>query len=495
VLPGGPLVFDVFIQIDGRPQIEWAQEIAQEVGQLADQNHDGQVTWQEVTTSEQLVYGQLGNSRIENEDQRKQVVYRCDINRNGRMDADEVPIFLAAGDLSHWTNPVDSGGQTAESRSQLFDWLDVSRDQVLDASEIQQAQLRLRMFDRDDDGIVTLDDLSDRAVQRARTARSDGPARVLLLHSDSDWSRVLLVMEEQYAFGSPLQALDLPNRQDLFRALDTDASGTWEARELASLLDRPPDLEIHVAFSQADSAALRVEANRDAPFSVLSTTDKLTATVSLPDSELLLQSAGGHSGMPASEWTNLWQQWDKNQDDALDMAEYALAEPLLRMPLKALDGDGDGRVPQADALSSLRRRERYQQARVRIELADESRPVWTRLDQDRDGRLTDRELRTASARLSELGPTELRMGDFPATQQLRFVRAVSGDQPQATVAQPISDAGRADLPKWFEQMDQNRDGEIGAREFLGPAEVLHRLDRDADGALQADEITDVATDS
>ncbi len=36
-------------------------------------------------------------------------------------------------------------------------------------------------------------------------------------------------------------------------------------------------------------------------------------------------------------------------------------------------------------------------------------------------------------------------------------------------------------------MDQNRDGEVSAREFLGPAALWPQLDRNSDGLLQFEE--------
>jgi Ca2+-binding EF-hand superfamily protein len=40
-------------------------------------------------------------------------------------------------------------------------------------------------------------------------------------------------------------------------------------------------------------------------------------------------------------------------------------------------------------------------------------------------------------------------------------------------------------PRWFRRMDRNRDGDVSAREFLGPKAQFNRLDRDKDGLIDA----------
>jgi Ca2+-binding EF-hand superfamily protein len=56
--------------------------------------------------------------------------------------------------------------------------------------------------------------------------------------------------------------------------------------------------------------------------------------------------------------------------------------------------------------------------------------------------------------------------------------------PNRTTATPTGDA-----PRWFQQMDANRDGSISLREFIGPPEVFQRLDENTDGFLDPAEAT------
>jgi Ca2+-binding EF-hand superfamily protein len=494
LLPGAPLLCDTHLAVDRQPLQRHLQTLTAELVQLADTDGDGEVSWQEATTSPRLMQGQLGNQPIEGPDQGQQIVYRCDINRNGRMDEDEVAGFLAPpGEPSHWVNPLDGRGTERADASVLFDWFDTNGDGVLDADEVRQLPPRLRLLDRDDDGIVARDELVDRSAADQQNAPRDRRTRILLLQDDSAWSRVLYAVEDEYALGSPLQADDLGGRAELFRFVDVNEDGTWDVSEVPRLLSWPADVTLDVAFGDADEA-LRVEwmSAHGLPSGAPHISGS-TATIGWSGCELVIQVVGdGTSRYDDAEWSRLWQQWDGNQDNVLDAQEYAAAPLLAQIPLAGVDTDGDQRVASSEALEVLRRRERFQRGRVRIVLQDEAWPLWTWLDRDRDGRLSEREMRDGPSRLGELAPADgaFVLGDFPVTVRLSFALGAAGDAPasEPALAEKQTSARRA--PRWFEQMDQNRDGEVSQREFLGSASDLQRLDGNADGVLQAEEVAE-----
>jgi Ca2+-binding EF-hand superfamily protein len=52
---------------------------------------------------------------------------------------------------------------------------------------------------------------------------------------------------------------------------------------------------------------------------------------------------------------------------------------------------------------------------------------------------------------------------------------------------PVAQRPSTTLPAWFTRMDSNRDGDVSAREFLGPIAVFKQIDRDGDGLIDANE--------
>jgi hypothetical protein len=66
-----------------------------------------------------------------------------------------------------------------------------------------------------------------------------------------------------------------------------------------------------------------------------------------------------------------------------------------------------------------------------------------------------------------------------------------GGNASATLAERA--AGAAAGPRWFREMDRNRDGDISPREFLGGPDTFLRLDEDHDGLIDAREATAATT--
>ncbi len=203
LLPGGPLLCDVWFSINDQSHEQWLHDLEADLLRAADADHDGDVTWQEATTHESLTYGQWGNQRIESEPQRQQVVYRCDVNRDGRMNAEEIPIFLASpGFPTKWISIDDAAAaQATPGEPFVFHWLDVNQDRELDTAEIESAQQRLRQLDRDDDGMLQRQEIPLGRNANPSAADRNGPAQVVILHPESDWSRVLYAVEDRYAMG------------------------------------------------------------------------------------------------------------------------------------------------------------------------------------------------------------------------------------------------------------------------------------------------------
>ena len=113
------------------------------------------------------------------------------------------------------------------------------------------------------------------------------------------------------------------------------------------------------------------------------------------------------------------------------------------------------------------------------------RPGWFEcLDQDGNGRLSRPELRQAD----EVLP----VGEEPDSFQIVSLSLTCGPTSGARgiVLLPESIRGKgppAEVPDWFQSMDQNADGILSKEEFLGSTEKFRELDSDRDAELSVDD--------
>ena len=164
-----------------------------------------------------------------------------------------------------------------------------------------------------------------------------------------------------------------------------------------------------------------------------------------------------------------------------------------------LDRDLDDKLTEAEVVDYLDRIQALQARAVTCAVAvlgsETSLGLFDLLDENRDGRLSGPELRSAP-RLIELagGKVSLARTDLPRAHRLAiglsqasFDRATGrGAFTPRGLPMLTLDGSPAELV-WFHKMDRNRDGSISPREFLGPTATFRKLDADGDGLLTAHE--------
>ena len=101
-------------------------------------------------------------------------------------------------------------------------------------------------------------------------------------------------------------------------------------------------------------------------------------------------------------------------------------------------------------------------------------PTVKSLDANANGRIADTELSGSYHLVFELPPSPLAgLAPWPAAAQSTDA-VIPGDN-------------RLHGPRWVVRMDRNRDGDVLAREFLGPIELLACADRHRDSLIEPDE--------
>lgn len=117
--------------------------------------------------------------------------------------------------------------------------------------------------------------------------------------------------------------------------------------------------------------------------------------------------------------------------------------------------------------------------------------IFSRMDQDGDGRMAKSEMRFGAERFDEMDKNgdgfvdvdEFEMPDF--SQMRRGSQGGSGPPGEFG-----GDMGNMRMPspeEMIKESDQNGDGKISQDEFRGPAEFFSQMDKNGDGFLEADE--------
>jgi Ca2+-binding EF-hand superfamily protein len=500
--PGGPLIVEVHVVIDGQSAATVRQRLIEDLIRMGEKEEGSESLW--ATAIEHPRFSAFeqayGGAQSGMDLQRQRRSY--DRDADGRINRYEAERFIvqATGGAAIL---LESRRRPLSHKSPVRRLLDANGDGMLSAAEWSHAAAKLHQHDLDANDLldpvelaaVGVGDPGELSSMMNARPLSETEPRALQLGDNASWRSILYWLEEDFLAGGGLTKESFANSPGLYRHLDLDENGSLNREELERFNTAPTHVELELRFGRSGVMGPGV--------SVIRVAEELGPTRSVPlpgDSGLLLELAdmklqlATRDLLPSENYDeqamNLVTRLDADQNGYLEADEAGRAEESVAGSFEKWDLDADGKVFAAELADYLARQAPLVASRVRAAVDDQDDPMFWILDASGDGRLSPRELRLAADRFVQFDRNQdgrLTADEMPVVVRAAFERGDRNMMNQPAAVQTTSRPQQAVGPRWFTAMDRNSDGDLSVDEFLGTAEQFRGLDSDRDGFVDPDE--------
>lgn len=431
----------------------------------------------------------------------------------------------SAAQAVHAFPPADENVANAQTTEALFKLFDANGDGKLTRDEVAAAEKLLATRDADEDECLTVNELLPNGANNTRgrvvpvefTGRGAPaprvPQNVVVYEPGGIPGTLIQRILKEYDKDKDFELSKAESGFDpaTFARLDTDGNGRLSGEELDEWRTGPADLDVTLSLA-TKAVDCKVE---------VTTPAKLVAergfSVKVVESGRVMVRHGrqpvefwayapvvgrnnARGPQVRQQWVAMFQQLARSKGYVADKdfaGANAVQYQMLRVIVDPADFDGDGKLTRKELDKYFDLQQPFVDLGVALAPAVQTPTLFQLLDENRDGRLGVRELRTAWDRLfalEPLGPD----GSKPAvvtheaiqpSVSVRVSRVIDRQLITQQIGFPNGNqvAVPQKGPTWFRKMDRNGDGDVSRLEFLGTRAEFDLIDADRDGLISLDE--------
>ncbi len=513
-----PVYLRLHIRVDGKPLAAAWNEFITSLFQYLDVNGDSVLSQAELDRAPkpaflvQLLRGNYSNPNIPKD--RPPIEVNVSLV-GGKVTRDGLADYYRISGVESFSALIrDEAAQGETLTEVLFRELDANKDEKLSREELQKAAVVLHKLDLNDDEMISIEevlppaedmmaDMVPRQVEKT-VMLTDTSSFILLGPGDSP-SRVAFPLISKYDKDDDqkLSPSEINLAKSVFDQLDTNHDGLLSAKELTRFLKcQPVDAEVTIRLGglAEKQEALDFQNKPSAADANLRRLENGFLSMTFGDA---LVELGAESGQAASYKAarqvllDQFQAADSKLKRGFLDAKQTDQSPGLRELFVSADRNGDGKLTLAELTTYLDLLGKAISSSAVLTVSDHGRSLFSLLNPHHDGRLRQRELRSAWARVA---PWDKNQDGTLEREELPHQFDIYVNQGRPGGALPVGGAvtvgsDRDDRraaaaskgPLWFRRMDRNGDGYVSLREFLGTKEEFQKIDTDGDGLISPEE--------
>lgn len=432
-----------------------------------------------------------------------------ELDRDGdnRVSFDEFAYYYreAAEDLVLPRSISIDSAPNRKMTEQLFAALDLNKDGKLSKSEVRDAEKILLSLDQNEDECLSPNELNLGGADRSSAIKpvpiDDAPtaeaASDLQLFRTAIPATIVPQLLQRYDANKDafLTQKEIGFDKETFDRFDANRDGKLSAAELELWRTGPPDFTANVNISDlADRRKMTIQYASGKPLPAgleirRSSTGRLVLRVGRQLLDLYAGAAPSYVVDRLDEEVKSTYPMGKSIVTENDIGGQQFQ--FLRIVFDAADFNGDGKLTREEYAKYMRLQQSTIDLATIAGYATRTPSLFHLMDENGDGKLSVRELRTAWDRLIVLEPgsgTEVTRDAILPSASIRFGRASSWLHADYATSMNIVPAPRKVAgPLWMQMMDRNGDGDISRLEFLGTRAEFDRIDTDKDGIISTAE--------